>query len=146
KKEIGDIGARDEQHRAGEPLKNDQRTLERETEGRLAAGRGNQSEVLAQKALSRLGKFLEEFAFQFLFLELAIEHLHGRLRLIHRDAWLEPAEEIKPCVALVVDLIPGRRDGGLHRDRNPHVRGKSDVGALEIRRGDTDYSERGAVQ
>jgi YD repeat-containing protein len=67
---IRDVGTRDEQHGANQPLKDDERPLELEAECRLPPGRRNQREGLPEEAFPRFGKFLEESTLELLLLTL----------------------------------------------------------------------------
>src|SRR5439155_2873632 len=103
-------------------------------------------EGLAQEAVLEIRELLEKSSLQLLLLALAVEHAHRGLGLFDRDAGLEAAEEIEPGVALVVQRIPGGRDGGLHHDRHPHVGGDPGVGPFESWVGNANYRKRVSVE
>ena len=144
--QVRDVRARDQQHEAHEPLEDDERLLEAIPQVGLPARGRDEQERLLQEALPRVRELLEELAKEFLLLALPIQHAQRGLRLFHRHAGLQAPEHVEPGVTLVLELVPGGRDGRLHHHGHPQVRGDPRVGALEAGVGDADDGERAAVQ
>jgi hypothetical protein len=140
------VRAGDQENGDGETLHNKERPLESIAQARIATLAGLERENLAQEDLAGLWKLAEKALLQLLLLPLAVEDLHGRLCLRDCDTRLQPREGVEPRRSLIAQLRNGRRDGGLHRDRHPDLRGPADVGAFKTRCGDADHREWRAVE
>ncbi len=66
--------------------------------------------------------------------------------MFHRHARLEAGEKVEPGVALVIQRVPGGRDGGLHHDWDPGGGRDAGIGAFEIGAGNANHRERGSIQ
>ena len=141
-----DVRARDQQHECDEPLQDEERLLETLPQVGHAAGGRDQRKSLLQEALPLVRELPEQRPLQLFVLALPVQHAHRSLRLAAGDTGFQAAEQVEPGVALVVELVPGRRDDGLHHHRHPHVGGYPAVGPFEARIRDAYDRERRAVQ
>ena len=144
--QVRDVGAGDEEHQADQALQDDERLLEPLPQVRVSARRGHDQEGLLEEPLLGVGELGEELALQLFLLALGVEGAQRGLGLLPRDPRLEPAEQVEPGGALVLEVVVGRVERRLHRHGDPEPRQHGGVRPDEARGGDADHGERRPVE
>jgi hypothetical protein len=143
--QVGDVRARDQQHQTDHAHQHENRRRELLTQIGSSFLARAQEQVLADEALAealrRVGDLLE-----LLLVDLPVDHVHRRFRLLRRHARLQPRHDRQPAAAAVLQVVPGRRHLRLHHHRHEHVGAFADDDAVEARRRDADDRHRLAVE
>src|SRR6476661_3119158 len=92
------------------------------------------------EALGSVGDVLD-----FLFVDLPVDHVHGRFGLCTRDTWLQACHHRQPAASAIVEIVPRRGHLSLHHQRDHDIGGLTYLYTREAKGADADDGERMAV-
>ena len=144
---IRHVGAGDQQHQSDDRHQNHERLAESLVQIRSAVAAVREGDMLVQEILL----FTARNPGSDLRLEILLKRQLGiGFRLRQRDSGLSPGQHLQPLrfldgILLRRKKVFARENFGLHGQRHPDVRRKTDRDAAKLRRRNTDYVVRSAA-
>ena len=143
--QVGDVGARDDQHERGHAEEEQQRRSGFAVDRALPAPAFLHLDALGLEPGHRLvAHALLERSLHVVH-DLPVRHVDRCLRLIERDAWLQARESVDPVGASIVEVLKPRLQDAAQGDGHEYLRRCAERRAGEVARRHADDRERLAV-
>ena len=143
--QVRNVGAGDEQHEPDHPHQHENRRRELISQIGSSLLTGPEEQALGKKALLE-GRREPLTELHFLFIDLAIDHVHRGFGLRHVNARFQPRQQREPPTAPILEVVPRWRHLCFHHDRHHDVRRFADDDSRESGLYNADDRHRVAVQ